>query len=131
MKICPTLKLDAPNVTEAVIADALPGMYSCAFSYGRTALSITFCVHPEPGVNLFVAREAKNATGSAAFVLGAPDVTESVVPLRAEVLANASTVPLAFLMSYSIVPKLQATAVVSATAPLSPALTFVKTAWPR
>jgi hypothetical protein len=60
------------------------------------AVSITFCVHPAPGVNLFVAREAKKAIGSAAFVLGAPDVTESVVPLVAELPAYPSTVPLAF-----------------------------------
>jgi hypothetical protein len=131
MNTCPTLKLEAPNVTDAVIADALPGMYSCASSYGRIAFSMTFCVQPEPGVKLFVAREAKNAMGSAALVLGAPEVTESVVPLRAVLPANASIVPLAFLMSYSIVPKLHATVVVTGTAPLSPALIFVKTACPK
>jgi hypothetical protein len=125
------LKPEAPKVTEAVIAEALPGTYSCASSYGRIALSMTFCVHPEPGVNLFVAREAKNAMGSAANVVGAPDVTESVVPLVAEFAAYPSAVPLVLRISYSIVPRSHATDVVSGTAPLSPALTFVKIACPK
>jgi hypothetical protein len=46
-----------------------------------------FCVQPEPGVNAFEIRIVKNASGSAAEVLGAADVTESVVPLVAEFAA--------------------------------------------
>jgi hypothetical protein len=84
---CPMLNPEAPNVTDAVIATALPGMYSCASSYGVIVLSIRFCVQPEPGVNAFEVRVAKNASGSAAEVLGAPDRTESVVPLVADVPA--------------------------------------------
>jgi hypothetical protein len=120
-----------PIVTEAVMADALPRTYSCASSYGLTALSMRFCVQPDPAVNAFDARSAKNAIGNAALLLGAPEVTESVVPLVAEFDAYASITPLVFLISYSTVPKAQVMLVASGTAPVSPPLTLVKITWPR